>query len=416
MNNLKLTDQNYDTVMTQKNKGQNSAVWRYKTWNPTTLKRIIECTWYSEGYRTWKNERIELNESLKFINLELYKRANRQLKLNKTGRTPKIHTYFINNKLYCSCGELMRPKKVGNSHSYVCNKIILGDLNKQIKCRTGKTVQIERLENSCWLLIKNNIPEFKSHVAEKTSVQLKMESKININKILIENQATIIDDLYNQRKTIINVYAKFGGPTADFESAITNLDKEIEQQKKMIENFNFENEKLSISLLNLDLAEELQQNIVRIESEKKLIRLYINRLIKRVEFCGGLGGKYRNVLRIDWNDGINNDYPTYLFYYSKSRLLQKFYFITVDSDNNFMNIDWNIETVKFEITNTQIKEKIELDVDEMINIIDSEYYSFDSNTRKLIDKNPIFHNKSILNDNFKINLGISDLIIVTEFK
>lgn len=415
LNNLKVTDKSFSTVMELKGKGRNSDVWRYKTWNPTTLKRIIECSWYSEGFRIWKGEKIHLDEKLKFIPVELFKRANQQLSINKTGRTPKIHTYFINNKLYCSCGELMRPKKVGNSHSYVCNKIVLKNYDKGIKCVGGRSCQTEKLENSLWLLIKNNIPEFRSQVQEKTSKELKINNKIEQNNQIIKNIENItIDNLKASRKRNISVYVKFGGEDADFEKLINSIDKEILENEKNITNLLFENQNLNLSLENLDLADELQQNIERIESDKKLIKLYVNKLIKKVIVCGGLSGKQLNVFQIIWNIGINNDRPTYLFYLSRQIISPKFYFMSTDKD--YVDISWDNKKTIFNINNSYENISIESSADCMMKKIDKLYNEFPENTKKIFSKFPIFHDVVIENKKLSINLGISDLVIVSKFK
>lgn len=417
LNTLKITDENFSTVMKLKNKGQNSEVWRYQTWNPTTLKRIIECTWYSEGYRIWAKERIELDESLKFIPIKLYEKANRQLSINKTTRTPKIHTYFINNKLYCSCGELMRPKRTGTTHSYVCNKVILGDYNKQIKCVTGKSCQTERLENSLWLLIKNNIPEFQSQVQQKTSKESRINSKIERNNQLIytiENE--VINGLKESRKRSVNVYTKLGGDYDEFAKTINDIDKEIKDQEKISSDLKFENENLTVSLQNLDLADELVQNIQRIESDKNLIKLYVHKLIKKVVVCGGISRKLINVYEITWNGEINNDNPTYLFYRSKSTVSPKFYFITVDKDKEYMEIKWNAETIMFRITNTVDNENIEIGIDGLIDKIDGMYDRSSIKSKMEFQINSFFRNTSMKNNNCWINLGVSDLNIVWKYK
>ena len=85
LNNKKLIDSSFDTVMKSKNYGSKNNRWLFHSWAGGTVKSIINCTWYikGEGYRIYDNEKIELDDSLTFIDSELWHRANEQLKKNQ---------------------------------------------------------------------------------------------------------------------------------------------------------------------------------------------------------------------------------------------------------------------------------------------------------------------------------------------
>lgn len=410
LNNLKLINPDFETVMKLKNKGQNSEKWKFHSWTPTTLKRIINCTWYAEGYRMWKGEKFILNEALKFIDLDLYNLANDLLKVNQHGRQEKVHTYLIKHLLYCSCGEKMNPKNSGKRYNYQCNLKVINDYNKQIKCTVGKSIQIEKLENTLWLLIKNKLPEFKSKVENKVNKEINVKSKVANNNELINAIETItIQDLKIYRKRTIDVYTKHGGDASDFDTKINEIDKQIRAQNIIKSELESENERLKSSLLEQDIVAEIEYKINRIENDKTQIKFYIKKLVKKIVACGGLKNLFINVVEIIWSENVNNNASTFLFYNSKDLINPKYYFIS--SFDEITQIDWLSETRTFKISNNESGEFIELDYFQITQKIEN---ISDEKNRFVRAKNKFFMNE-LIDGKFNLNIGSDIIRIVSPF-
>ena len=438
LNNLKVVDSNFQPKMITKNYGSKN-----KNWQATTIAGILKSSWYAKGERLYKGEIIKLDESLKFISLNNYEKAQNLLSENKTKLKPHIHEYILNDKLYCSCGQRMHPKVTRKVKSYMCHLIFQHQVDKSLNCEISKSVQIEKIENAIWLLIKNKIPEFILKVEQKTSIESEIKTKIETNNTLIQSNKDItINDLKGQKKRTINTFVKYGGDDAELEQSINQIDNQIKQQEKIISELESENTKLLYSIENLDVASEIEKNIKAIESDKSLIKFYVNKLVKKITVCG-LAGKFENVIEIEWNENINNNVSTFLFYNTKATIKPFYYYISSEAINinptvkANIKISWNTENKTFEIYDSELNETIELTVNQMMNNLDKidtliygshqydstmnflihfvniDFYDVDNNL--ILKKDLIMYDNLTLKTNFNNNAGIQKLQIVTPF-
>lgn len=409
LNNLKLVDSDYYTPMKYKGKGQKSEKWKFNSWNPTTLKRIINCTWYAEGIRKWKDEIIVLDDNLKFIDIGIYNKANDLLRENQHGGQKRIYTYLIKHLLFCNCGEKMNPKNSLNRIQYRCNRQSVGDYDKSIKCKTAKSLEIEQIENAIWLLIKNKLPEFKITVQNKVDKEAKVKSKVEHNNELIRVIDDItINDLREQRKRSLYTYTRFGGDVDDFEKLINELDKKIKEQIVIKSELESENKRSLHSLQEQDIVAEIEYKINLIEQDKEQIKFYIKKLIRKIISCSGLKNTSKNLVEIQWKDGINNDKSTFLFY--KSKQTNPFYYF-INSINDDLDLKWSIEKNLFVISDSN--DFVEFDFDQMQNKIDDTY---EMRNRLVKAKRTHFVNVFMKNNNaLPINMGRDKLVIVSPF-
>jgi DNA invertase Pin-like site-specific DNA recombinase len=410
LNNLKIFDSDFFTPMKYKEKGQKTGKWKYNSWTPTTLKRIINCTWYAEGIRYWKTEKIVLEDSLKFIDIGIYNKANEMLRENQHGGQKRLYTYLIKHLLFCDCGAKMNPKNSINRIQYRCSRQNMGDYDKSIKCNVAKSLEIEQIENSIWLLIKNKLPEFKITVQNKVNKEAKVKSKVEYNNELIRIIENItINDLREQRKRSLLTYTRFGGDIDDFEKIINELDKKIKEQIVIKSELEFDNKRLLYSLQEQDIVAEIEYKINDIEQDKEQIRFYVKKLIKKITSCGGLSNTSKNLVEIQWKEGINNDKSTFLFYKSKNASNPFYYYI--NSLNDDLDIKWNMEKKSFIISD--LNDYIEFDFDQMQNKIDD---SYEMKNRHMKVKKTHFANVFMKDNNaLPINMGRDKLIIVSPF-
>lgn len=150
-------------------------------YHTSVIRRILSCTWYALGERTWKGEIINLDKSLIFISMNDYKSALELLKENVKKEKPSKHKYILNEKMFCSCGSKMIPKTTKLVNSYTCNVIHNRKINKALNCDNGKSVNIEQSENAVWNLIKNKISNFKIEVAQKNNKEAEISKEIAHN-------------------------------------------------------------------------------------------------------------------------------------------------------------------------------------------------------------------------------------------
>jgi len=367
LNNLKLIDSDFETPFTYDGK----VIKNYKgnQWASTVIQRILKCTWYSEGYRFYKNEKIMLDESLKFIDSELWKKANILLKENQHKRQERKHTYLIKELIFCSCGQRMKTKQLKklSDTTYQCYYSFLNNKNKNVKCICDtRAVNTEKLENAIWLIIKNKLPEFKIEVEKKTNKQHEISENIKRNNQLIEViQRTTIKELNETRQRTINIYSKFGGDVIDFEQSMNLIDNQINEQKKMMADLKSANTMLNMSIQNLDVASEIEKNLKIIESDKSLIKLYINKLVKKVVVGGGLLKSWNNVCQIIWSEYINNDSATYIVFNSRLKDNPNYYYI--NEINGVSVIVWNSEKKIFRVVESKREKVHDLTIEEIIN-------------------------------------------------
>ncbi|MEI7503813.1 MAG: recombinase family protein, partial [Paludibacter sp.] len=369
LNNLTLIKPEYKPASQHSNKKIDNI--ERQQWAITTIKRIIECTMYSEGYTMFKGEKILLSDDIKFIESDIWSKANELLTTNKTFRKERTHEYLFKDIIYCSCGNRMQPQQktknyVGSDNSkivgfYNCKDNIIKRINKSVTCQHNtRSVKTETLENAIWLLIKNKLPEFKQSIEQIAIKQDEIRSMIEQNIQLIDSiKNNRIGNLRNERQRTIETFRRFGGEPID--SQIKRLDLQIKEQDKIISGLNSVNSKLSFSIDNLDVVSEIERNIKIIEGDKNLIKLYLNKLVSKIIVHGGLDGEMKTIIEIVWNENINNNNNTFLFYYSRDSIL---YFFIYGKDH--INITWKHEKKLFLITDSEINETNEISVDELI--------------------------------------------------
>lgn len=370
LNNLALIKPEYKPAFQHSNKKIDNI--ERQQWAITTVKRIIECTMYSEGYTMFKGEKILLPDDIKFIESDIWHKANELLSINKTFRKERTHTYLFKDIIYCSCGNRMQPQQktkhyVGSEISkivgfYDCKDNILKRVNKSVTCQHNtRSVKTETLENAIWLLIKNKLPEFKQSIEQIAIKQDEIIEKIEQNNQLINSiQSINIKNLQKSRQRTIDTYRQFGGEPID--SQINSIDLQVKEQTKIISGLKSDNTKLSFSIDNLDIASEIEKNIEIIQNDKNLIKFYLNKLVSKIIVHGGLNGEMKTIVEIVWNENINNNNNTYLFYNSRDGNL--YFFIYSGKDN--INILWKHEKKLFTITDSEINEMNEISVDELM--------------------------------------------------
>jgi DNA invertase Pin-like site-specific DNA recombinase len=406
LNNLKLIDPDFETVMKSKNYGSKNNKWLFHSWAGGTVKAIINCTWYikGSGYRIYNNERIELDDSLTFIDADLWDRANEQLKKNQFVKTKTKHTYLIKDLLYCSCGQRMYPQNSAVRFHYKCKLNIQNDRDKSISCTTSSTIGVEQLENTLFLLIKNKLPEFRLTVQKRENKEEQINQKIQENKSIIDVISdNNISKLTEQRKRILTLFEKFGGDGVELENKILAVDNDIKQEKKKISELESENKQLAISLTELDMVTEIENNINMIQNDKNLIRYYFERLIKKVTVCGGLKRQLVNVVKIDWSENVNNNNSTYLLYHSKVNHNPLYYFIS-PTQNNY--IEWNPENKTFDIAESN--ETVNVSIEEISSMLDSHYWEFAEQLYpwKMLENFPLVREHKDLLSTEKFNIPV----------
>lgn len=405
LNNLKNIDSDYETIMKSKNYGTVNAKWKYNIWSMGVVKNIINCTWYAEGYRIFNNEKIVIDENLKFIDLDLYNRANEQLKLNSFSKSKTKHTYLIKDLIYCSCGQKMYPKNSAIRFYYKCYTNIKKDTDKSYNCDEAKTIAIEQIENNIFLLIQNKLPEFKVSVANKVNKHDKVNKKINENKKMIDVIESItLKNLTEYRKREISVYTRLGGDETDFYKLIEKIDRDIKEQQTIISQLISENNQFLISLSENDVVAEFEYKMNMIQNDKNMIKFYIRKFIKKIIICGGLKNQLFNVVKIQWHDRVNNDNDTYLLYKSKVSQNPLYYFLSPNDENT--TIQWSKETLSFTFSNES--NSVNLDTNQIMNKIDALY----GRQGKIKVKSNVFDKREI-EPNIFLNLGCDIMKIVS---
>jgi DNA invertase Pin-like site-specific DNA recombinase len=324
-------------------------------WYPQTISFILKNSWYN-GFRQYKNEIINLDKSLIFISKDQFEKAQQLLNTNKTKFTPRKFNYILNEKLFCHCGNKMIPRsKNTNTHIYMCKKNVNYLFGQDNKC-DSKNIEIEKIENAIWILVKNKIFDFRIEIEKKIDIKENVNKKIEENNIEIQNiKNKIIKELNNKRERIINSYQLFGGDIESIKKKIAIIDSDIKIQNKIISDKESENKRYLISLKNIDIdiASEIDRNIEIIENDRNLIKHYINILIKKITI---LQSNYRfiNIIKVDWNKDINNNSITYLFYNSRVKIMKKIYYIqsyfndiniSYDSDNKVFIFEYGNEKI-----------------------------------------------------------------------
>lgn len=391
LNSLKYTNKNFEPAFKYTNKVIKSG--KTTNWSSSTLRRIIKCTWYSEGYRTYKGEKIYIDKNLVFIDSDTFQKAQDLLKLNRNRiRVETKHTYLLKELLYCSCNEIMRTRFLSKNSCYVCNTNYNKRNNPNEICKhNSKSIVIEKLDNIVWLLIKNKLPEFRMTVEKKVNRSAKVNNETKHNLDIINGSKIIVENLKIRRERTITTFSKFGGNIDNLETEIKEIDKEIREQTSLIKNLENENEKLILLLQEVDIAFDIETKIIEIEADKKQIKFYMKKLIKKITVHGGLTNTKKNLISIQWNESINNDFKTFLFYNSHMSNNKFYYFFSVTDENT--NVEWNEIYNSFVFNNSD-----SFSIGDMIVQIENIYKSKRSKierTRKLL-KNQLFNGRYIL--------------------
>jgi len=396
LNTMSVTDTAYSNIKTLKGIKQDN---NYKHWSPSSIRYIIRNSFYA-GTRIYKSESIKLDNDLIIIDSELFNRANNKLQENKINKTSK-YTYILNHKIYCNCGKKMRTYLHHKKRSYVCETNIINKYNKNCKCNTTKIIQIDKLESIVWNLIEKYVYEFKVNVEENESKIAKINEKIKQNKQLINTIEDVnILNLNEQRKRTIKAYTKYGGDENDFNKDIKEIDKKIKEQNNLIDEIKVEIFNLSVSISNVNATEDLKNNIEKIRNDKNLIKSYVDKFIKKITYLY-VKDKFIFVFKLEWNDNVNNDSTTYLFY--NSHKYCNHYYLISSADTEKTDIIWNKKlgyfTIVNKLSNNNIIDVIAEDVT-LTDIIDACNARMTKDIKGLFNSN-IFYSKEKYNVNIK---------------
>jgi len=186
LNNLKNID------LTYRNKLKSTAIWR-----GSTVRSILKNKWYALGVGSISGEEFQIKDELKFIDIDIYYSAQDKLSTNKHKSKAHVHSYILNELIHCSCGSKVYPKVNKEKAIYVCSTTINRESDKNFKCLVDKQIQIEKLENAVWLLIKNKLDDFKIEITKRSNKELSI-------KFDIENNNNLINSIRNN--TIENHY------------------------------------------------------------------------------------------------------------------------------------------------------------------------------------------------------------------
>jgi DNA invertase Pin-like site-specific DNA recombinase len=347
LNNLKNIDSDFDTVMRSKGYGKQSDKWLYNSWTGSQVQSIIKCTWYSLGFRVFNGEKFNIDPELVFIDLDLYNRANEQMQSNQFVKSKTKYPYIMKELIFCECGDKMYPQNSGIRQTYHCNKNKQHDVDKNVKCKIGKAVEIERLENIIWCLIKNKLPEFKLTIENKANKEQSIKEQIQQNISLISSIINVqLPQLEEQKQRALNLAIKFN---VDVTEQMNQIEYELKSQNEQIAILSSENNKLQLSISEINLSDELQNQLDIIEADKKLVNYYTTKLIKKISIMGGLYKQLYNVIRVEWSDIVDIQNDTFVFYRSKQKLDNLYYYIT--GYENDIKIEWNNDSRQFAIRN-----------------------------------------------------------------
>lgn len=372
LNNLKNIDKDFDTVMRSKGYGMKNDKWLYNSWTSSQIQSIIKCTWYALGFRVFKEEKINLDESLKFLDLDLYNRANEKMKSNQFVKTNRKHDYLMKELIYCECGDKMYPASSGIRFTYRCNKNKQHDVDKNIKCDIGKNIEIERLENIVWCIINQKLPEFKVSIENKANKEVSIKQQIEQNNRIIENIKTdSLPKLEEQKQRAISLAIKFD---TDITEQMKNIENQIKEENLTLKNLLSENTKLELSIKEINLTDEIQNQLSIIESDKQLVNYYSCKLIKKITVMGGLFKELYNVIKIEWNDTVNSMNDTFVLYKSKQIHDASYYYITSDSN---VNIEWSNANQEMIFINNNTNECVGIPAKKLINRL-KEFFSNES--------------------------------------
>ena len=114
----------------------------------------------------------------------------------------------------------------------------------------------------------------------------------------------------------------------------------------------------------MNVADEIEKNIKRIEKNKSLIKKYINKIIDRVVVCGGMKNTKTNVIELYFKKELNYK-NIFLIFNSDLTINSNYYFIK--EIKGISKIEWNYQRVVFEITVNEDNSVTELSCKDVIN-------------------------------------------------
>lgn len=389
------------------NRGKNNKNY---TWSTSQINAILGCQWYT-GQRDYKGEKITLpnslifNELLEFHNGDsIYNGAEIKLKENAKRHKANKYIYILNN-LYCSCGETMTGDKISDeTNIYTCLNTKRRMQNKNIQCSTGgKRIVVDIADNVIWTLIKNKIAEFKMEIEEKSNKE--KEGKIRINELNnnIISIKKIISDKDKLKKNTISNFTKLGYSLEDIKDEISKIDKELNIQNKIINEYKTEIETINFTISNFNLSEEITNNISKIENNRYLLKEYLSKLIKKITFFHlDKTKQYDSIFEIEFNNGINRN-KKYIIYFNsyvrKPNKIKIYYSTTAGTDLHFDDITKKIiltkDTIQSKITS---KTNIEYSNDEVKTIMQEKGFNMEE-----------------LKDLYNIKTGLTGTLILKEY-
>ena len=397
LNNLKNIDPTFQ------NKLKSTAIWR-----GSTVRSILKNKWYALGIGSFSGEEFQIKDELRFIDIDIYYSAQEKLSVNKHKSKAHTHSYILNDLIHCSCGAKVYPKVNKEKAVFVCSTTINRELDKKYKCFVDKQIQIEKLENAIWLLIKDKLDDFKIEITKKSNKELSIKNDIeNKNNLINSIRDNTIENLKNQRERTITTFNKFGGDDVKLDNDIKVIDNAIKIEEKNISKLKSDIKLLEMSINSLDIAEEIKKNITSIENDKNQIKFYCKNLIKRIEIIG-LKHSYTSVFKIEWNDNVNNDKDVYLIYNTRK---DNYYYI--NEVENISVIAWNSDSKSFNIYDLQNYTKFVVTADEIIHLMNLNYDDSIDEIEPEISYIVLSKQNSLLN---LIKCGQSKLKILTPFK
>jgi len=343
-------------------------------WCGSSIRDILKSTWYigfkeiNKRSKTNEIEKIILPDGLKIIDLEIWQKAQEKLSKNKNRGVERVHTYLLKDSMFCECGEKMvslhltrkAGVKVGN---YICLDNLKTKHDRTTRCKFNtKSIKCEPLENAVWNLIKYKLSDFKLEVSKKTKKAEDIDYEIqNINEFIHTIETVEINELENQKQRAINLNIKHN---INVDSQLKEIENNIKAQNKLIGQKKTEISELKISIINLNVADEIEKNIKRIEKNKSLIKKYINKIIDRVVVCGGMKNTKTNVIELYFKKELNYK-NIFLIFNSDLTINSNYYFIK--EIKGISKIEWNYQRVVFEITVNEDNSVTELSCKDVIN-------------------------------------------------
>lgn len=370
LNVMRNNDFNFSTDSVYRNINSNVI---HESWSATTIRSILKCSWYV-GFKLYKkNEHINLPDELKFIDKYTWELAQVKMSTNKNKPKEIKHTHLLKDVATCGCGQQLTIKFVQRDdkkqNNYVCPTQLKNKFDKGVKCTHNfGSVKGEPFENAVWLLVKNKLDEFKIEVEKVTEKETDIQNRIDdINSFINSIENIEIKNLEQQKGRALDAFIKFG---VNVDDKISVIENQISAQNKLIKEKKSEISKLQISSKNINVADEIEKNIKLIESDKLLIKSYINKLIDKIIVLDGLKNSRWNIVKIIWAANLNKE-NTFLLFNTNKNFSTKYYFISSTKNNT---IEWNAENQNLAITENN--ETLNLSIENITKTLDCHYWEY----------------------------------------